>query len=262
MREVGRYAAESGEWGVVGATAAGNTAFVVENGVLVTIDVSTPSTPVVLDRNFYLPMFGSLQEVVVKDGRAYVCSGAGGLTIFDVSDPSHLRMLGRTSNVSAEGVHVIGSTAYVAGVDLSIVDVAAPSEPRVLWRSGMGGGSQDVRVSDGLAYVANGPAGLTLFDVRDPATARELFALPFADGGWQIALAEHIAYVARGFDGLGVYETVDLEHTAYLPYAGSTDARRSAPPSRAGCPVYDAVPSALLSRASHPARGGCSGGSG
>ena len=102
------------------------------------LDVSDPLQPAVIGHH---EMPGQPHGVYVHEQRAYVVSlelrngdNAGGLTIFDISNPSAPRFLSFEELIyGAERVWVEGSYAYLAAVandaGLIIVDVSDPTEP-------------------------------------------------------------------------------------------------------------------------------------
>ncbi|MBK7190725.1 MAG: hypothetical protein IPH86_19220 [bacterium] len=64
-----------------------------------------------------------------------------------------------------------GSTAYVAGERLWIVDVSGTGEPAVYGSVVLPAAAQDLALANGMAYVACGAAGIVEVDVRSPAQA-------------------------------------------------------------------------------------------
>jgi hypothetical protein len=99
--------------------------------------------------------------------------GLNGVTLLDLSDPSHPKAVGRITEGLASGVHnawLDGEELYLVvdgvGSGLRVFDVSDPTDPRLL-ASYWAGESflHDVIVRDGLAFLAHWDAGLVILDV-------------------------------------------------------------------------------------------------
>jgi len=68
-------------------------------------------------------------------------------------------------------VAVVGNIAYIgSGPRLLVIDISDPANPTLLGQSPvLGDIVQDVVVSSGYAYVADGEAGLQVINIADPA---------------------------------------------------------------------------------------------
>jgi hypothetical protein len=130
-----------GEGGVVYVAAA-------DHG-LITIDVSNPANPVLASR--YRPFrLGAAEGLAVRDGIVYLAMGSNlewkvqgeavweiftrenGLHIVDARDPYSLSLAGKCSFLGwVEGVHVAGSSAYVANAFNGVrsCDIRDPEHP-------------------------------------------------------------------------------------------------------------------------------------
>jgi len=155
----------------------GDFAFVADGiSGLAVIDVSRPAAPRVVAEE---SVAGTATDLVVTGGRAYVADEQG-LSIVDVSDPTHPVFLGAVGLPDrARGVDVAGNFAVVAasGAGVQIVDVSDPANPVVVGstatRPDGTANAADVVIRGGLAYVADGAesvlGGLRVVDLRDPA---------------------------------------------------------------------------------------------
>lgn len=151
--------------------AGGNTLFV--------WDVSSPEAPVLSDSVRVDARV--VNDVKVRaDGRLAVIThegsndGANGITLLDLDDPAHPRVIGRTTAGLETGVHnawIEGDYLYLVadgtGVGLRILDVSNPEAPVTV---GSFSGSEttflhDVYVRDGLAFLSHWNAGLIVLDV-------------------------------------------------------------------------------------------------
>ena len=141
---------------------------------------------------------GQFHPRLVSNGRPPV-PGRGGLSIYDVTDPTKPRVL-RQNFLKREnnGIHNTfiyqqGDNAYLLAVDdidtrdLIIIDITKPQSPRVIARTGrpdwpdldsseIEGATlflHDVWVQENggqvIAYLSNWDAGLVLLDITDPA---------------------------------------------------------------------------------------------
>ncbi len=164
--------AYSGTWGVrVGAEAAhpGNVLRSWSLGP----PGPTPVDSVVLDarttNDVKVSADGAL-GVVTHEGSE---DGRNGVTLLDLSDPGHPRVLSRTTTGLEPGVHnawLDGDWLYLVvdgvGSGLRILDVSSPATPRTV-ASYWAGESflHDVYVRDGLAFLSHWDAGLVILDV-------------------------------------------------------------------------------------------------
>jgi len=201
-------------------------AYVVNNpyhGGLRVIDVSTPSAPVEVG-SIDTPV--QANGVAVDGGYAYVVTGdpfwgLGSLRVIDVSVPSAPVEVGFVDTPGdAHGVAVAGGYAYVVGEGLTVIDVSAPSVPvKVGWlRLRL---PNDVEVSDGHAYVADGGAGLFVIDVRAPSAPVEVGVSETPDGADGVSVSDGHVFLAGGA-GLYVFRECDPLgdlHESFIPAA-------------------------------------------
>jgi hypothetical protein len=131
----------------------------------------------------------------------------------------------------ANDVAVVGTLAYVAGIDLDplgdpisgrlgVIDVSNPASPVELGALDTPGNAHDVEVVGDLAYVADGSSGLRVIDVSNPAFPMELGALATSHFAGDVEVVGDLAYVADGSSGLRIIDfgpeysqeiTVDLD---------------------------------------------------
>ena len=122
--------------------------------------------------------------MVIVGKYAYVAAVVShSLTIVDVSDPIHPRIVGSVQNSTqlhaATSVAVAGSYAYVTaywGSALSVVNISDPASPRITgWvQDSLLNGSTSVAIRGSYAYVAayhgaHGYSLLTVVNVSDPS---------------------------------------------------------------------------------------------
>ncbi|MFV1958564.1 MAG: LVIVD repeat-containing protein, partial [Planctomycetota bacterium] len=123
---------------------------------------------------YYADLSGSASDVDVVGTRAYVCRGALGLEIYDISNPEAPTLSGTyNSPGNASRVQVVGTLAYVADGSggLQIVDVGNPALPVQAGAVSIPNAGKLVVVGN-RAYVTEwGTLRLHVVDVSVPATA-------------------------------------------------------------------------------------------
>ncbi|MFF0815505.1 LVIVD repeat-containing protein [Rhodococcus sp. NPDC003318] len=159
------------------------------------VDVSDPTHPVPTVRLTEPAMVaGTWESLKVHPGRKLLVGtgvpallGAGLLSVYDVSDCAHPQLLNPGPGTSLQmplpitahegGFSPDGRTYWSSGVEgvLSAVDLADPTEPRVIWQGWTGMSAHGFGISpDGnRMYLSNNFGGLTVLDTgavqrRDP----------------------------------------------------------------------------------------------
>lgn len=205
-------------------------------GHVYVFDISTPSDPVAVtyfDIGWWSSVAGSGQYLY-----------AGGLQIYDFSNPLAPTLLGQVSTPRAVMSSVpLGQYVYLAVLwtGLGVCDVSSPSSPRIV---GTGAGpslSFDVAAQPDYAYIADGTNGLWVYNVSAPTNPITVFhevrldaeavrltgnysyvlggqlcllnvtdptnaqlVASYGQGGQSLAVSRSYAYVAQS-DTLGVY---------------------------------------------------------
>ena len=184
-----------------------NYAYVCAYGLLIILDVSTPSNPI---RVGDIPLPSGTSGVYVQDSLAYIADGYSGLRIIDVSVPSSPTEVGFYDTPRhAWGVYVQDGLAYVADDDsgLRIIDVSVPSSPTEVGFYDTSGYAKGVYVQDSLAYMAYayGSSGLRIIDVSVPSSPIEV---GFCDAGnsYDVYVQDGLAYMAGVSSGLHIID--------------------------------------------------------
>jgi hypothetical protein len=114
------YVAKGGKW--VGTNLVGSG--------LSVIDISNPADPRLVGS---YDAGGSSRKVAVAAGYAYVLGGVGseGLHIIDVREPESLKEVGRFE-IGSGNLAVSGNTVYLAGLNLAVLNVTDPSDPKLV----------------------------------------------------------------------------------------------------------------------------------
>jgi hypothetical protein len=197
----------------------GNRLYLGIGARLVVMDVSSPSSPTILGRSEPLP--GTVRDIHVSEGHAYVTAEGAGLQIFNVYDASHLVPVGyQTTPGQAWGLTVAGDYAYVADGDagLQIVNVSRPDAPFVAATHDTPGSAREVVVQGGHAYVADHAGGLRILNVGTPSAPTAAGALETPDMAYDVALDGNYAYVA---DYGGDLQIVDVSSPS-APYRATS----------------------------------------
>lgn len=169
---------------------------------LITVDVSIPSSPVILDKwfdpNKTVGLASGTGVIRVKDGLAYIGGMAEGLIILDVSNPSNISFVSKLTpsitfpfagngqeKVNARGMSVEDSLVYLcydAG-GVRVINCADPFNPVQIGEFAnditYAQGNQpraynNIVIRDTLAYVASDYCGLEIWSVDDPTNAQLL----------------------------------------------------------------------------------------
>jgi hypothetical protein len=155
-------------------------------------DVRTPAKPVLTDS--VIVDARTVNDVKVSaDGRLAVVTQEGsrdrlnGITLLDLGDPAHPRVITRYTQGLENGVHNVwieGSHVYVVedgSGGLHVLDISNPAAPREVARYYAGSSFvHDVYVRNGLAFVSHWDAGLVILDVGNgirggsPSNPREV----------------------------------------------------------------------------------------
>jgi len=162
------------------------------------VDLGTLDTP------------GYARDVKVRNGRAWVCDGPGGLQIVDLADPEDPLVVGSAPSADyASRVVFEGNTAFLAdgAAGLRIYDVSAPTAPVFVSSLDAPGWTYDVARLGDWVYLANGDNGLRIVDAAELAAPPRLGTLDLLQDAADLALVGTTAYVAAG--GLQVVDFAD-----------------------------------------------------
>ena len=128
------------------------------------------------------------------------------------------------------GLHVAGTTAYVAGglEGLHLVDVSDPDAPTLLATHETPGQAVDVTTTGGSALVVNLMTGLEVVDVSDP-TAPRLLATHDTPGYQRaVTTAGTVAYVVDQPSGVHLFDmTTPASPAARATYPAARGLARS-----------------------------------
>ena len=191
---------------------------------LMSINLSRTGAAVVLDS---FVTSGSGEELIVKDDKAYVADGSGGLAIFDVSDARRIKWLG-SSNTRGEfnAIALHGDRAVVAKdyTTLQMMNLKNPDLPLVHSAYKPGGVISDIAF-DGMVVYAATNEGLRRIDFSDSTPGRLYGESANYGGSRRAEIRDNILYVADWFSGLHLYDISDsrrLRHISSFHSPGSS----------------------------------------
>ncbi len=131
------------------------------------------------------------------------------LAVIDASNVSNPKVIGRTDPLPGlvHDVRVAGERAFLAAGDagLAVVDVADPTDPRIIGSLRLADQARGVDLNGDVAYVAAASAGLRVIDVSNPMRLREVGSLSSPD------IANHIKYHREH-----VYLVANFSHAARI----------------------------------------------
>ncbi len=152
---------------------------------LISIDVSDPSAPRLLDR---LETDGFPMDVALRASRAYVVNGRDLLTV-DISDPSamqrrHSLRISDDPMRGPQGIVVDGKVAWLAcrRGGIQAIDVTDPDSPKALGGADAPAFLRGLAIRNDRLYAAADTRGVFVFDVSDPAAPALLHRMPAPEG--------------------------------------------------------------------------------
>lgn len=195
-------------------------AYVVNDGDLVVVDISSPAAPVELGR--YRPELIHAFDAAVSEGVLYVADLYGKLCAADLSIPSQPQHIDCTRITEHDILALDAQGDLLAALarpdparpyELILVDVRWPALPWRLSATRTAGRTDHVALSGGLAALGLGYSrGVQVFDVHDPEGPVEVgIDGPRPDRSHGLALSGNRLWLTEGTGGVGVYR-VDLCH--------------------------------------------------
>lgn len=199
-RSAGRLAIahSAGIGPVMDVAVSGDHAYAIGRGSLHALDISDRARPRRMGRLLGL---GSVRQIEVQDGVAYVTSRQDGLHIVDVSNPAQPRRLAHYDTIEfATGVAVGGDILYVAcrhyGVEL--IDVSDPEKPAHISMVRTGE-AQSVTIKDSFLYVGVwATSEVVVVDVSQPRRPRITSKVRLDGYGDGVAVKDGLLFAATG----------------------------------------------------------------
>lgn len=163
-----------------------------------------------------LPTYGQGGELLRVGNFAYLANHQRGLTILDLTDPLHPRMIGAVALPGlARTVVVANQIAYVGCGDqgLAVVDIGAPTAPRLLTTLPEINTGQGMAVISDRLYItlfkSHVESALAVIDIGQPERPRLLGRIPLQGQPLRVAAVGNRLCIAAGKAGLYIL-TLDV----------------------------------------------------
>ncbi|NOQ51453.1 MAG: hypothetical protein GQ578_04465 [Desulfuromonadaceae bacterium] len=158
-------------------------------------------------------------SLAVVDHYLVSASGAKGVALIDISDYAEPAVLDRITNLHAMDVTAADGLIYVAGIrkGLQIFRISEQGKLQLLSQAkqpfpiGRFAKALAVKVSNNIAFVANGRGGLLVVDVKNPRSPRILSAIDLPGIARGLLVDGPSVYVSCGSGGLFVVDARDLK---------------------------------------------------
>jgi len=165
------------------------------------LDVSDPTRPYCISGLDSAFADEASYTVTARDSFAYIAWWPRpSFRSVNVADPSHPQMAGGVS-VWEEAQDMVLRDSFVYCAEhykFQVVNVARPREPEVVGTCGLPDRVYGMDMSDTLAFIADGRAGLQIVNVARPITPGVVGELPLPNGAIGVAVVDTFAYVASG----------------------------------------------------------------
>ncbi len=119
-----------------------------------------------------------------------------------------------------------GDTLYaIGGGQLRLFSITDPANPQLLGSIGRLGGTRQIEVANGIAYIASRPDGLFLIDVRQPAAPRIISHFDTIEMATGIWITGDIALVALRHYGVQLVDVSDPAAPKHLSVVRTGEAQ-------------------------------------
>lgn len=156
----------------------GDYAYLCGGGALEIIDISDPSTPVLVGTYTAPDWTQGPCRTMAVEGNYVITAGYAMLNIIDVSNPATPTRVGQYGYGAPlpDGIDVAGNYAYVVETQdtspyvyyMRIFDISSVSNPFLIYTFQMPGVPNDIEVVGSYAYVTNFYEGLYVINVSNP----------------------------------------------------------------------------------------------
>jgi hypothetical protein len=182
---------------------------------LTVVDISIPTVPRLLGATA-----ADVSNVLAVGGTyAYVANWAPpyALRIFDISDPSNLRLAGSYSTEnSVAAVTLSGHFAYLAidGNPVEVLDISVPTQPKFAGSIPVAGSPAQISIVGDYGYVTGSGTGLQTIDFSNPAAPQLTAQNVFAGGSAGIVVTgDLIQVLASDFSGGPTFEYLTFDRS-------------------------------------------------
>jgi len=156
-------------------------------------------------------------DLAVLNEKAYVLDDAAGLIVVDIRDSQRPEIIGAVNwpdlgSPFTSRLEIFNGKAYVADVDLIIVDVSNPASPSLISIVDTPGSAKGIEVTDGYAFVAAWENGLQIVEINDPENPQIIGSVDTPNLAYDVAISGENAFVADGDSGLQVIDIGDPQN--------------------------------------------------
>ena len=187
----------------------------IDPATFTTDDVGIAANPAIL-----LDVFGEYGDVVdsaVVGDVAYVVGTNNGLSILDMTDPSHPVTLGSLRPAGEKNcIDVSGTLACIGAEEVGVylVDVSDPSNPAVLGLYAMSGYAWEVKISGTRAYVSQHMGDMKILDISDPTAPTLLGTYDPGNYPRGLFVEGETVYTTDCYEGLQIIDATDAANPA------------------------------------------------
>lgn len=148
------------------------------------------------------------RDIVVVNDYAYICNGANGLYVADISDSSlpdlvnHLSLPGNNIAMARSGSYL-----YLADQEdtLRVISISDPANPSQVAKLALSVDQpRGICVSGNYAYVACRGSGIVIVDISTPTAPNQAGTYDTPGQAYDVMVVDTLAYVADGTRGLRV----------------------------------------------------------
>ncbi|MBX3055285.1 MAG: hypothetical protein KF770_02335 [Anaerolineae bacterium] len=202
-----------------------NLAYLGIGSRLAVADVSDPTQPQVISWSGILPDI--VEQIILRDGLAYVALGESGLWVFDISNPTTLTLLGQVQTTTPARQFLLqDDLAYVIdsssprepGQILSVVDVVDPMKPLEISTFSLPSRATKLVMVDDYLYISIYPYHadyedtLWVVDVSDADSLQLVTAVPELAGSDMISFDGGLMLPKAQTNWLTIINTDDPRH--------------------------------------------------
>jgi len=156
------------------------------------------------------------QDIVVAGSLAYLATGADGIRILDVTEPSNpVEISHYDAPGETKGLFHKDSFLYTANGKngLQIIDVSNPFKPALIGSYKIRGDTTDVTVIDNWAFAAGGKAGLLALNVKNKTSPKEETTLSQKGNVSVVSEKDNLVFYIDNKRYLRILDTIQPENT-------------------------------------------------
>jgi hypothetical protein len=161
---------------------------------------------------------GPATGVCLAGNNCYVTDAVGGLSIFNVDDPSAPTLIGTYSIQNAYRVNVISDFAFVTGNfdGVKIIGIQHPENPEFLTSYGDYPAGNCFYLNQRLYVPINNT--LTVLDMTSPTDPQFLGKIQLTSTPWDVYVHEQYAALAMGSNGLLMVDISDPQNISQVSF--------------------------------------------